>query len=304
MEITGGSRCCWRTRLDNAERDITGLNAVVHPVNEEYFGTLEIPVPVGRVWSKEEAAASPIPVVVNESLARTLFGGPDGTLGQVFPMSRLSLRVVGISKDTRHFGLDQDQGPAVYLPFERMPYVDPRVHIIVRVDPHVSAAVPAALRQAVQSAVPGLPVPTVRAMESWIAMSQSSRRFDSVVSGTFASASLLLAACGLYGVLLHLAVRRKREMGIRWALGASRWNIERRMLNEGLRLGAAGIGLGGAAGWVVMRFLQSRVWGVGVGDVPTWLGAALVLLLISGIASWLPAVRAGRLDPVEVLRAE
>lgn len=304
MEITGGARCCWRTRLDNAERGITGLNAVVHPIDQGYFDALEIPVPVGEVWSKDDVTSNPVRIVVNESLARAMFGGPDEALGRTFSMSRLSLRVVGISPDTRHFGLDQEHGPAVYFPFERMPFVDPRLHIVVRVGDAVPASVPLALRTAVQSAIPGLPVPTVRDMESWISMSQSNRRFDSVLSGAFASASLILAVCGLYGVLLHLAVRRRREMGIRWALGATRRDIERRMLGQGARLGIAGVALGAAGGWAVMRGLRSRMWGVAVGDLATWVAVAVVLITFSVLASWLPAVRAGRLDPVDVLRAE
>jgi len=125
-----------------------------------------------------------------------------------------------------------------------------------------------------------------------------------VIFATFAVVALLLAAGGLYGTLLYLAGQRRRELGIRLALGASRGRIQAQVLRAGFVLGLAGIALGLAGSWLSNRLLESRIWGVERGDPLALGGAAVVLLVTAVVASWLPARRAGRVDPVETLRIE
>jgi putative ABC transport system permease protein len=174
----------------------------------------------------------------------------------------------------------------------------------VRVQPSANASMPRALREAVWAAVPTLPVTMVRSMREAVDSSTAGRRFESVIFGAFAVVALLLAAGGLYGTLLYLAGQRRRELGIRCALGASRGRIEIQMLGTGFALALVGIAVGLAAAWGSNRLLESRVWGVGRGDPVALGGAAAVLLVTAIVASWLPARRAGRVDPVETLRIE
>jgi putative ABC transport system permease protein len=160
------------------------------------------------------------------------------------------------------------------------------------------------LREAVWEEVPDMPVPTVRSMEEWIHRSTASRRFDSALFGAFGALALILAAAGLYGTLLYAVGQRRRELGIRLALGAGRKSVEREVVASGLVLAAVGsvIGLGGS--WAMGRFLESRLYNLAPTDPATLITAVVVLLSVAAVASWLPARRAGRTDPLETLKAE
>ncbi len=141
-------------------------------------------------------------------------------------------------------------------------------------------------------------------MRQAVDASTALRRFESVVFGAFGVIALLLAAGGLYGTLLYVAGQRRRELGIRLALGATRARIQAQVLRAGVTLAVVGLLVGLVGAWAANRLLESLVWGVGGGD-PWALGGATVLLLgTAALASWLPARRAGRVDPVETLRAE
>ena len=167
-----------------------------------------------------------------------------------------------------------------------------------------TAGVARSLRDAVWRAAPNLPVPIVRPMSEWMRQGSAGRRFDAVLFGTFGAVALLLAAGGLYGTLLYVTRQRHRELAIRLALGASRGTIERWVLRGGLVLAVVGVVVGLGGSWVVTRFLESRLFGVDRGDPWALVGAATLLLATAVVASWLPARRAGRTDPLEMLKAE
>lgn len=160
------------------------------------------------------------------------------------------------------------------------------------------------LRTAVWQAAPDLPIPTVRTMDGWLDRATAGRRFDSVLFGAFGIVALLLAAAGLYGTLLYNVRQRRKELGIRLALGAARSSVERAVVGGGVRLALLGsiLGLGGT--WVAGRFLESRLYEVPTSDPTTLVSASLVLLATAALASWLPARRAGRTDPIKTLKAE
>ena len=160
------------------------------------------------------------------------------------------------------------------------------------------------LRAAIWQAAPDLPIPTVRSMEEWLDRSTAGRRFDSALFGAFGVVALLLAAAGLYGTLLYNVRQRRKELGIRLALGAARSSVERRVVGRGVRLAAMGSALGLGGTWVAGRFLESRLYDVPTTDPLTLASATLVLLATAALASWLPARRAGRTDPIETLKAE
>jgi predicted permease len=305
MEMVGGTSCCWRTPLRASGREEDPeLLSMVHPVSDGYFATLGIPVLFGRTWSKGDGRDEPIPLVVGEMLARELATEPAAALGTFLGINSYEGVVVGVVPDTRHFGLDQPLRSTVYLPVERLPFPISQAHLAVRADPNVSSTVPEALRQAVRSAAPGVPVPEVRSMSAWMRSATADRRFDSQLFGTFAAVTLLLAAGGLYGTLLYTAGQRRRELGIRLALGASRGSVERGVLRGGLTVGALGVLVGLLAAWLSTRLLESRIWGVEGHDPVALVGAAAVLLITTVLASWLPARRAARVDPLETLRVE
>jgi len=310
MDRVGGARCCWgaHVALPGREEDRT-LDSFVHPVTRDYLSTLGIDVVAGRSWTEGEANADPVPIVVDQTLALEIAGTPEAALGMAVGLGgagpdQMRALVIGVAEDARHYGLDQPIGNQLYLPVERIPFGIPIASLAVRVQPNANASTPRALRAAVWAAVPSLPVTTVRSMREAVDASTAGRRFDSVIFATFAVVALLLAAGGLYGTLLYLAGQRRRELGIRLALGASRGRIQAQVLRAGFVLGLVGIALGLAGSWLSNRLLESRIWGVGRGDPLALGGAAVVLLVTAVVASWLPARRAGRVDPVETLRIE
>jgi putative ABC transport system permease protein len=144
----------------------------------------------------------------------------------------------------------------------------------------------------------------VRSLRDSLDRSTSGRRFESLIFGIFAFVALLLAAGGVYGTLLYVTGQRRREFGVRLALGASRGRIEAHMLRVGVSLGMLGVVLGIGGTWIFSRYLQSHLWGVGRADSVAMGGAAALLFLTAVLASWLPARRAARVDPVEMLRME
>jgi predicted permease len=303
MPLTsGGGRCCWGTTITSDGG--TTATPVIHPVTPSYFETLDIPLRAGRAWTEAEGRADPIPVVVSEGVAMELWGGSNAAIGRRLETDRMSMIVAGVAGDTRHYGIEDDPDPGLYVPVERLPFPIDRAHLAVRLRPGSSASVGQDLRQAIWSVAPGVPVPVVRSMEEWLAIDTASRRFDSALFSTFAALALVLAAGGLYGTLLYLASQRRRELGIRMALGASRTRIERDVVAGGVGMASLGVILGLGGSWGLGRFLEDRLWGVEAGDLTTLAGAALLLLATAAIASWLPARRAGRIDPVQTLRVE
>jgi putative ABC transport system permease protein len=304
LEWTGGASCCWSDRFQAPGREVDGTpESMVHPVTADYFSTLDLQIVAGAAWTKADATANPVPVVVNETLARNLgvVGAAMGLTGKVGP---LDVVVVGVARDDRHYGLDRKIGPAVYLPMERIPFFAAHATVLARVDGRAGASLPRALRGAVWAAQPDLPVPTVRSLRDWMERSTAGRRFESAMFGTFATLALLLAAGGVYGTLLYLAGQRRHALGIRLALGASRRRLEAGVLRDGLRLGLGGVGPGLVGAWLAGGLLRSHVWGVGRNDPWSLGGAAALLLLTAVVASWLPARRAGQVDPLETLRVD
>jgi predicted permease len=305
MEFTGGSRCCWSSRPKVAGREDDGaLLAYHHPVTAGYFETLGIELFAGRGWTAAEASAEPVPVVLDETLAREISGSAEAAIGTSLGIGDDQAVVVGVSRTARHYGLDVDPGNALYLPMERLPFPIPISTLAVRVEPGANRAMPTMLREAIRAAAPGLPVTSIQPMRGLVDRANSGRRFDSVIFGAFAAVSLLLAAGGLYGTLLYLAGQRKRELGIRLALGATRSRIQLHVVRSGVALAVIGVAVGLLVAWMSNRLLESRIWGISRTDPVALAGAASLLLLTAVLASWLPARRAGRVDPIETLRNE
>jgi predicted permease len=310
FEMTGSGRCCWITSglsVDGEEREDQRL--ILQPVSDSYFEALGMPLLAGRVWTEAEGAgdAEPWPTVINEGLAVQLFGSAQRAVNQIITVGRgepTQTLVTGVASDTRHFGLDQDPPTFIYLPMQKLPFHIPRAHMAIRTAGETPAGWARMLREAVWAATPDIPVPTIRSMEEWVELSTSGRRFDSALFATFGGMALFLAGAGLYGTLLYTVGQRRRELGIRMALGAARKRVQRQVVSQGIVLTVLGcvVGLGGA--WGLGRFLESRLYELNARDPATLVGAVAVLLLAAGLASWFPARRASRVDPIEVLREE
>lgn len=307
FEMTGRGRCCWMTSqlsADGSERE--GLRLILQPVTETYFETLGVRLSAGRVWRASEAMLVPWPVVLSENLAVGAFGSSERAIGRTMEVGGdgTPVRVVGVAEDTRHFGLDQDPPLFIYLPMERVPFDLDLAHLAVFIDRDPPAGWARTLRESIWRAIPDVPVPTIRSMAEWQELSTAGRRFDSVLFGTFGALALVMAAAGLFGTLLYSVGQQRRELGIRLALGAVRASLERRVVFTGLSLGLMGsvAGLGGV--WATGRFLESRLYDLEPTDPVTLFASVVILLTVAALASWLPARRAGRTDPLETLKAE
>jgi putative ABC transport system permease protein len=306
FQFVGSSRCCWNSSgitVDGEERD--GLRITMQPVTASYFETLRIPMLSGSTWTESEEAESPTPTVISERLAISLFGSINRAVGRVLgDPERQQWRVSGVAGDTKHYGLDQPAPEAIFLPITAIPFSIPMAHMAVRFRGEVPEGVGRTLREAVWRAAPDMPVPTVRSMDEWVEASMGGRRFDSALFGAFGVIALILAAAGLSGTLLYNVRSQRRELGIRLALGAERSRIERDVVSHGVRLALYGSAIGLVGAWSVGRFLESRLFEVDGNDPVTLLLAVAVLLVTATLASWLPARRAGRTDPLETLKAE
>lgn len=279
-----------------------GRVVIAHHVSPGYFRTMGIPLSQGRELGAGERDGA----VVSRRFARTHFGegdplgrgvSLDGSRGHAW------LRVVGVAGDVRHNGLARDSEPEVYLPLAAAgPVGDTLVSFSLAV--RGPAVLAPALKQALRDVDPGLPLGEVRAMGALLDLDRQATRASSVLLGAFASLALLLAGVGVYAVLSFLTGMRRREMGIRMALGATARDILGLVMGQGLRMIAVGIACGLMGALALGRYIRSQIHGVEVGDPVTLCAVAALLAAVGFAACLLPALRALRVDPGTELRRE
>jgi predicted permease len=304
FEHVGGNFCCWGTRgVPPAEPETTPLRLHMHPVSEGFFDTFRTEIVTGEGWTTSNASTSPTPVVVSESLAVRFFGSADAAVGRELPDVADGAVIAGVAEQTRHYGLDQAHDYAIYLPVEVLSFPIPRATFAVRTL-DASGDFARSMREAVWSEEPALPVPSVETLDEWVSRSSATRRFGSLLFGAFGFVALLLAAAGLYGTLLYAVGQRRQELAIRLALGAGRGRIQSDVIRGGVIQAAVGVAVGAIVAVNVGRFLESWLFGITATDPAALISAALVLFVTAVAASWLPAYRAGRTDPLETLKAE
>lgn len=304
FEHVGGNKCCWGNRYRPPdEPEATPLRIDLHPVTRDFFETFGTELVAGSVWDALDARSEPRPVVVSEGFAVRAFGSAEAAVGRELPEVADGVIVAGVAEPTRHYGLDQAHDHAVYVPMEGLPFPMPRATFALRVQ-SPSSGFARQVREAVWMAESDLPVPSVVPLEAWIEASSATRRFGSFLFGAFGIVAIVLAAAGLYGTLLYTVGQRKQELGIRLALGAGRGRIQNEVIRRGVLQAAVGVAGGALLAYFAGSLLESFLYGVPATD-PVALGsAALVLFATAVAASWFPAYRAGRTDPLETLKAE
>jgi putative ABC transport system permease protein len=271
-----------------------------------YFEAIGIPLKRGRGFSEsDDGKATPI-AVINEEAARQYWPGIDPIGRRVGfgggPGAGPTWRtVVGIIGDVRQLGLDQPALPEVFVPLLQDPDRDMSIVVRTSIDP---ATVSVALRRVVQDVDPSQPLMAPRLMTRQLAGSLARPRFFSALLGGFAATALLLATLGVYGVVATAAQARTREMGIRVALGAQRSEIRGLVLSGGVKMAAAGIALGSAGAFWFARGVRGLLVGVEPADPVVFAVTGALLGTAVLLASWLPARRAARADPMVALRAE
>jgi predicted permease len=292
--------------LESDEQD--RLSTQIRVIRPDYFSAIGIPVLRGRAIDDTDRPGTPGPVMLNESAARLVFPGQDPLghtlrLGTSFGLGRGNAggTVVGVVADTREAGADEEMRPMVYLSHAHFPVSNLQVVAHTSRPPETLVR---AVRAAVASIDPNVPVFGLQTMEERFAESLSRPRFLSTLIGLFAATAVVLASIGLYGVIAYGVSERTREIGIRLALGARQRDVQRLIVRGGGLLAVLGIAVGLAAAIAGGRVLESQLHGVDSVDPLTMAGAVLVLLPVALLASWIPARRATRVDPAITLREE
>ncbi len=275
----------------------------------DYFQVMGIPLRQGRLLTRDDRADAPLVGVINERMARQHFRDQD-PLGRRMRWARSEkvswITIVGVVGNVRHFGLAQEEEPAIYTPYAQLDAVWKRwSEIVVRTQgtPDLQS-VAAQLKQAVWKADPLIPVTKIRTMSEIMSVSLSERRFNAVLIGIFAGVALTLACVGLYGVIAYLVEQRTQEIGVRMALGAQRHHVLTLVLRHGLTLAAFGLAIGVCSALAAARLLTSLLHGIEPTDPGTFLTVVAVLLGVATAATYLPARRAAQLDPSVALRHE
>ena len=275
-------------------------------IDAGYFTTMGIPLLAGRDFTARDAADAPKVAIVSERIVRECFpAGPAGALGRRVRLDEHGdwLTVVGVVADIRQRGLDQDVKPMIYAPFQqdRTGFIRFASFVVRTSTP---GTVVEGVRAEIRRAAPELPIESTLTMDEAVAKSVAQPRFRMLLLALFAIAATLIATCGIYGLMAYAVTQRRREIGVRMALGADRGDVLRLVLARALRIVIAGliVGLAGAAG--VTRVLQSFLFGVTPTDPIAFTIVTLLLIVVGLMAAWLPARRATRIDPWAALRAE
>jgi putative ABC transport system permease protein len=319
-QVPGVTAAAFTSQLPlSSDVDVYGLQLELHPndksegmfryaVSPTYFDTMSIPLRAGRLLDEHDRAGGPRAVLISESYAKRKFPGQT-PIGQRVRLgagigheNSPWATIVGVVGDVKQTSLAVSVSDAFYTTTTQWDWVDTAQSLVVRTRGDAAALAPA-IRKAIWSVDKDQPVVRVATMDTLLAASQAERHFALLLFEAFGIVALVLAAVGIYGVLSGSVTERMREIGVRSALGASRRDILALILRQGMTLTAIGvvIGLGGAV--AASQAIISMLYGISRFDPVTYFGVVALLAIVSGIACWLPAWRAAKVDPSITFRA-
>jgi putative ABC transport system permease protein len=287
--------------LPNDETEVS-LNFV----GPGYFSTLGIPLLTGREFTASDNAQTHKVAVVNEAMVRRFYRGRD-PIGARFAFGagtvQPDVEIVGVVKDAKYSTLRESTTAFVYRPYAQDPKLGRRITFYVRTfgDPRLMAE---SLRKAAHELDANLPVFGLKTVDAVIDENLSAERLVAKLAGCFAVIAALLAALGIYGVLAYMVVQRTREIGIRMALGARPRQVRWLIIGEVAPVLVVGIGMGLPLGYAVARLAESLLYGVRAGDLPVYLAGTMLIVVVAALASYVPARRATKVDPMVALRYE
>jgi predicted permease len=281
------------------------INADERIVSGHYFEAMQIPLRQGRTFNDLDTATTQKIAIIDEFFAQQYWPGED-PVGKRIRTGGLEskepwLTIVGVVGRIKQDTLDSDPRIAFYLPHSQ--YTTPAMNVVLR-----SGAAPTALTSAIKKEIreldPDLPIYNVRTMDDRVQESLARCRFSMMMLGLFAALALVLATIGIYGVMAYMVSQGTREIGIRLALGATQTNILRLVVRQGMTLALTGVAIGLAGALILTRLMRSLLFGVQSTDPLTFIAIAALLTLIALLASYIPARRAARIDPMVSLRCE
>ena len=272
-------------------------------ISDGYFRTMHVPMRDGREFTPADDESGMRVVIVNEELARRYFPGESAIGKRVYAWSQKPSTIVGVVADVRTTGLDKEFSPELYLSARQLPGWVGTMTFAVRTQ-GAPASYSATIRRIVRDVAPTQSVFQIMTMEAVLAESLQGRKLILVLLGVFASIALLLSAVGVYGVMSYGVSQRRREIGIRMALGARRADIGRMVLGHSARVATIGLAVGVAIALAATGVLESMLFDVGKRDPLTFIVVSILLVAVALVATWIPARRAARVDPMVTIRAD
>jgi putative ABC transport system permease protein len=281
----------------NSSQEKVSPDEEIRVITPDYFRVLQTPLLQGRFFSDSDTADSSKVIIINRAFARKYWPNEDA-LGKRISFSDQHpqwMTVVGIVGDIKHRALDLDAKPEFYLPDTQLPSRFMVLAVRSSQDPRTLTQ---AIRRELLSIDPDQPVANVRTLEQVISDSIGPRRVSVVLLGVFAGVALLLASVGIYGVMSYLVVQRTHEIGVRMALGAQARDVLALVIGHALKLVGIGTGIGLVLALISTRSLSALLYGIGAFDLATFVLVTVVLAAIALLASYIPALRASRADPM------
>jgi putative ABC transport system permease protein len=280
------------------------LTTGVCVTDANYFQTMRIPLKRGRLFTPEEAMEMRHVVVVNEAFAREIFPGQD-PIGQRVTINMKDdnqpSEIIGIVGDNKHKSLDSEVEPMAFWPHAELVYSS--MTLVIRARSDALSIAPAA-RNVIHQMDPEQPIGEVITMNGLMARSVARSTFNSMLLGIFSMVALVMAAVGIYGVMSYAVLQRIHEIGVRMALGAQRNDVLKLILKQGVILAATGVVVGLAGSFGLTRVISTLLFNVAATDKATFAAVATGLFAITFVASYIPAWRATRVDPLVALRYE
>jgi putative ABC transport system permease protein len=273
----------------------------IEGISPQWFGTMRVPLLAGRLFTDVDDAQAPKVVIVNQACARRFWPGQN-PVGKTFIVGRgpQPSQVIGVAADIRNHGLAADTQPQLYLPFRQLPWSSMNLLVRTAVPPLQMAS---AVRAQISAIDPDQPVTAIQTVDDLMDSGRAQPRFTMLLLAVFSITALALAAIGLAATLAWTVVQRRQEMAIRLALGADRVDILWLIVRQGLVLAVTGIALGLGAGLLLTQLMSSVLYKTSAHDLRTFALAPLVFLLIAWVASYVPARRATRVNPLDTLKA-
>jgi predicted permease len=274
--------------------------AFVRIVSEGYLRAMRIPLRAGRDFAARDSENNEGVIIINETLARTLWPGQDPIGQKILGVGRTEVTVVGVAGDVRHLALEREAGSEMYLPIRQGGWSSVDLVVRTKLPP---ASLASSVRTVLRPINPSLPTGEFRTLDQLVDRAVSPRRFMVWLLGVFAFLALILSSLGIFGVISYSVNQRTQEIGIRMALGATPQNVQLGVIRQTMSMVSIGIAVGGAGAWALARLLGSLLYGIAPSDPITFLLMMAVLTTAALAAGYLPARRASTVDPMSALRS-
>jgi predicted permease len=300
----------WTGYDENTSFDIEGRSpkrgdephARYHSATPDYFEAMGIPLVAGRFATQRDTAGEPAEIVINQAMARRYWPGESAVGKRVsFDTPPKWTTIIGIVGDVKDAPNSASAEPAFWWPESQAPF--PAMSLAVR-STEAQGTLLDSVRREVRALDPSLAISGVRTMRQVAADSLATPRFSMALIGLFACLALALAAIGIYGVIAYSVGQRAHEFGLRMALGANPWDVQRSVLGDGMKLAAAGVALGAGCALFLSQLVRSLLYEVGPNDPATFAAVAVVAVAVASLACYVPARRATRADPMSALRCD